>query len=367
VEFIIIEKKKKKSAKQKQSSFWSKKASERRRIQKHATTTTTTTTTTTLFYCVNYSLSRENDESIMGGGKKTKRDDDDDVEAKKLAKKRAKKKRKMKAQEENDDEKNIGYDNFVEVPDADDDEYEGGFEDDGNRKEEEDKEGEEEEKQKEEKKKPPKPGEFPLSNTKVYVGNLSWQIDDESLKRACGDIGEIKSIVWMEEKLTKKFLGAGVVEFHSEEEATKAVENSGRMVLKRECKIRRWEQRGNTAEERKAAAERGESLPNSNQKEKNKKKFPEMGEKPHGCYTLFMGNLDFNMTDDFIWDFFKQNAGVEMIKVRWLENRDTGEFRGQGYADFKKGEIDQAATLHNTPCMGGRPIKLDWQAPRGSR
>ena len=315
----------------------------------------------------NYSLSRENDESIMGGGKKTKRDDDDDVEAKKLAKKRAKKMRKMKAQEENDDEKNIGYDNFVEVPDADDDEYEGGFEDDGNRKEEEDKEGEEEEKQKEEKKKPPKPGEFPLSNTKVYVGNLSWQIDDESLKRAFVDIGEIKSIVWMEEKLTKKFLGAGVVEFHSEEEATKAVENSGRMVLKRECKIRRWEQRGNTAEERKAAAERGESLPNSNQKEKNKKKFPEMGEKPHGCYTLFMGNLDFNMTDDFIWDFFKQNAGVEMIKVRWLENRDTGEFRGQGYADFKKGEIDQAATLHNTPCMGGRPIKLDWQAPRGSR
>ena len=315
----------------------------------------------------NYSLSRENDESIMGGGKKTKRDDDDDVEAKKLAKKRAKKKRKMKAQEENDDEKNIGYDNFVEVPDADDDEYEGGFEDDGNRKEEEDKEGEEEEKQKEEKKKPPKPGEFPLSNTKVYVGNLSWQIDDESLKRAFVDIGEIKSIVWMEEKLTKKFLGAGVVEFHSEEEATKAVENSGRMVLKRECKIRRWEQRGNTAEERKAAAERGESLPNSNQKEKNKKKFPEMGEKPHGCYTLFMGNLDFNMTDDFIWDFFKQNAGVEMIKVRWLENRDTGEFRGQGYADFKKDEIDQAATLHNTPCMGGRPIKLDWQAPRGSR
>ena len=355
MEFI---EKKKKSAKQ---SFWSKKASERRRIQKH------TTTTTTLF-TASCSLLREN-ESMMGG-KKTKRDDDD-VEAKKLAKKRAKKMRKMKEQEDDDDENNNGYNNFVEVPDADDDEYEGGFENDGNattnRKEEEDKEGEEEEKQKEEKKKPPKPGEFPLSNTKVYMGNLSWQIDDESLKRAFVDIGEIKSIVWMEEKLTKKFLGAGVVEFHSEEEATKAVENSGRMVLKRECKIRRWEQRGNTAEERKAAAERGESLPNSNQKEKNKKKFSEMGGKPHGCYTLFMGNLDFNMTDDFIWDFFKQNAGVEMIKVRWLENRDTGEFRGQGYADFKKDEIDQAATLHNTPCMGGRPIKLDWQAPRGSR
>ena len=153
------------------------------------------------------------------GGKKTKRDDDDDDDGgeEKLAKKRAKKMRKMKAQEEDDDDENNNGYNFVEVPDADDDdEYEGGFEDDGNtttnRKEEEDKEGEEE-KQKEEKKKPPKPGEFPLSNTKVYMGNLSWHIDDESLKRAFVDIGEIKSIVWMEEKLTKKFLGAGVVEF----------------------------------------------------------------------------------------------------------------------------------------------------------
>jgi len=311
----------------------------------------------------------------MGRKKSNKRDDDDDddVEARKLAKKRAKKARKMKEMNEgNDDDDDDAYNNF-EIPDADDDEeeeeehrWEGQNDDarndvdDGRDVEKEDARGGKK------KPDPPKPGEFPLSHTKVYMGNLSWHIDDESLKAAFADIGEIRTIVWMEEKLTKKFLGAGVVEFSSEEEAKKAVENSGRIVLKRECKIRRWEQRGNTAEERKAAAERGETLPNSKQKETNKKKFPEMGEKPRGCYTLFMGNLDFNMTDDYIWDFFKQGAGVEMIKVRWLENRDTGEFRGQGYADFKKDEIDQAATLHNSPCMGGRPIKLDWQAPRGS-
>ena len=311
----------------------------------------------------------------MGRKKSNKRDDDDDddVEARKLAKKRAKKARKMKEMNEGNDDDDDAYNNF-EIPDADEEEEEEeeehGWEgqnddarndvDDGRDVEKEDARGGKK------KPDPPKPGEFPLSHTKVYMGNLSWHIDDESLKAAFADIGEIRTIVWMEEKLTKKFLGAGVVEFSSEEEAKKAVENSGRIVLKRECKIRRWEQRGNTAEERKAAAERGETLPNSKQKEKNKKKFPEMGEKPRGCYTLFMGNLDFNMTDDYIWDFFKQGAGVEMIKVRWLENRDTGEFRGQGYADFKKDEIDQAATLHNSPCMGGRPIKLDWQAPRGS-
>jgi len=317
-----------------------------------------------LFYT--YTQARK---TIMG--KKSKRDDCDEneaatLEAKKLAKKRAKKARKMKERgDEEEDEFNNT--NFLEVPDADDEdeEYEYGEHAGGEEKEKK-KKNKNDNDNKDKKPEPPKPGEFPLSSTKVYMGNLSWQIDDDSLKEAFSDIGEIKSIVWMEEKLTKKFLGAGVVEFSTEEEAKKAVENSGRIVLKRECKIRRWEQRGNTAEERRAAAERGETLPNSNQKEKNKKKFPEMGEKPPGCYTLFMGNLDFNMTDDFIWDFFKQGAGVEMIKVRWLENRDTGEFRGQGYADFKKDEIDKAATLHNTPCMGGRPIKLDWQAPRGS-
>ena len=311
------------------------------------------------------------------GRKKSKRDDDADddddddaVEARKLAKKRAKKARKLKEMNEGNDDDDDAYNNF-EIPDADEEEEEDktweGQNDDARNDVDDGRDVEKEDARGGKKKPdPPKTGEFPLSHTKVYMGNLSWHIDDESLKAAFADIGEIRTIVWMEEKLTKKFLGAGVVEFSSEEEAKKAVENSGRIVLKRECKIRRWEQRENTAEERKAAAERGETLPNSKQKEKNKKKFPEMGEKPRGCYTLFMGNLDFNMTDDYIWDFFKQGAGVEMIKVRWLENRDTGEFRGQGYADFKKDEIDQAATLHNSPCMGGRPIKLDWQAPRGS-
>ena len=302
------------------------------------------------------------------------------LEMKKQAKEKAKKVRKMKESIEDE------FDEDFELPDADADEEENYYhgEDDNERRRngnsttttntDSDKAENDDEKQELTLKTHPEPGEFPLSNTKVYMGNLSWQIDDDSLKEAFADIGEIKSIVWMEEKLTKKFLGAGVVEFSSEEEREKAVESSGRIVLKRECKIRRWEQRGNTAEERAAAAERGETLPSSNNLTKNstnsnkkpQKKFPEMGEKPEGCYTLFMGNLDFNMTDDFIWEFFKENAGAEMLKVRWLENRDTGEFRGQGYADFKKEEIDQAAALHNTPCMGGRPIKLDWQAPRGS-
>ena len=199
----------------------------------------------------------------------------------------------------------------------------------------------------------PAPGTFPTSATQVYMGNLAWTIDEESLGEAFADCGEIVSVNWFEEKATGKFLGAGVVEFATPEAAAKAVAASGRVVHKRETPTRFWEKRGNTAEERAAAkaASRG-----------GKAEIKPLGPKPSGCYTLFMGNLNFQIDDDAIWQFFMDNAGVEPTTVRWLTNKDTGEFRGVGFADFAEGDIDKAAATNGKPCMG-RPIRLDWQAP----
>ena len=126
------------------------------------------------------------------------------------------------------------------------------------------------------------------------------------------------SIKWFEEKETKKFLGAGVVEFDSAEAAAKAVAAAGRPVLNRDTKIRRWEERGNTAEEKKAA-------------KASKFEVKPLGPKPPGCYTLFLGNLNFAIDDDAIYNFFKEGAGAEMSAVRWLLNKETGEFRGVGW------------------------------------
>jgi nucleolin len=53
-----------------------------------------------------------------------------------------------------------------------------------------------------------------------------------------------------------------------------------------------------------------------------------------------------------------------MVAVRWLTNKESGEFRGVGFADFADDEnLDRAATLNGKPCMG-RPIRMDWQAPK---
>ena len=68
----------------------------------------------------------------------------------------------------------------------------------------------------------------------------------------------------------------------------------------RVTRLIRREQRGNTSEEKKAAkAAKFEVKP--------------MGPKPPGCYTLFMGNLNFGIDDDTIYNFFKDQAGAEMV------------------------------------------------------
>ena len=204
---------------------------------------------------------------------------------------------------------------------------------------------------------PPAPGTFPTSKTKVYCGNLSWNVDEQTLIEAFKDCGEVESVTWFEEKATGKFLGAGVVEFKTPEGAAKAVAACGRKVLGRETPTRFWEQRGNTAEER-AAAKAAAREAGGGQGDVKK-----MGPKPDGCYTLFMGNLNFQIDDDKIWKFFMDNAEVEPTTVRWLTNKETGEFRGVGFADFADDEsLDAAAKCNGLPCMG-RPIRLDWQAP----
>ena len=75
-----------------------------------------------------------------------------------------------------------------------------------------------------------------------------------------------------------------------------------------------------------------------------------------------MGNLNFQIDDDTIYKFFMDGAGVGPHAIRWLTNKETGEFRGVGFADFSGAEIDAAAKLIGEKCMG-RPIRLDWQAP----
>lgn len=80
--------------------------------------------------------------------------------------------------------------------------------------------------------------------------------------------------------------------------------------------------------------------------------------KPDGCKKLFMGNLAYEITDEAIVEFFKHCG--QMVGLRWLTNKDTGDFRGCGYIEFTTTEeADEAFKLDGATLMG-RPIRMDW-------
>ena len=84
-----------------------------------------------------------------------------------------------------------------------------------------------------------------------------------------------------------------------------------------------------------------------------------MSVKPEGCCKLFIGNLSYDIDDDGITKFF-MGVDAELKSVRWLHHRDSGDFKGCGYADFWNTEACEKAATLNGKNLLGRPIRIDW-------
>ena len=183
----------------------------------------------------------------------------------------------------------------------------------------------------------------PTGTSEVFMGNLSFQIDDDTLKDAMKDCGTITNIKWLEHSDTGRFKGAGFITFDSPEAAAKAVAKNQTELLGRPMKIDFSNPR---------ASKGGESRP--------------MQAKPEGCTTLFCGNLSFSIDEDTMKGFFKDCG--EVSSIRWLEDKETGQFKGCGFVEFADPEasLDKAAELNGKELLG-RPVRLDFATPRKPR
>ncbi len=61
-------------------------------------------------------------------------------------------------------------------------------------------------------------------NKKLYVGGLSYDTTEDSLKEAFSKAGTVESAVVITDKMSGRSKGFGFVEMSSEEEAQKAIE-----------------------------------------------------------------------------------------------------------------------------------------------
>jgi cold-inducible RNA-binding protein len=73
---------------------------------------------------------------------------------------------------------------------------------------------------------------------------------------------------------------------------------------------------------------------------------------------LFVGNLDYVVTDDDLMELFKQYGTVQSAQV--IKDRDTGRSRGFGFIEMAKDEEAEAAiSAVNGQQMNGRAVTVN--------
>jgi RNA recognition motif-containing protein len=73
--------------------------------------------------------------------------------------------------------------------------------------------------------------------TTVFVGNLSFHIDEDTLRQAFSSCGEIASIRFAEDRETGAFKGFGHIEFVESESTDAAVKMAGEDVMGRPIRV----------------------------------------------------------------------------------------------------------------------------------
>jgi cold-inducible RNA-binding protein len=58
---------------------------------------------------------------------------------------------------------------------------------------------------------------------KLFIGNLSWNVDDEMLRETFSDIGTVEEAVVIKDRIKNRSKGFGFVKMSTEEEAQKAL------------------------------------------------------------------------------------------------------------------------------------------------
>eukprot|EP00954_Amorphochlora_amoebiformis_P029297 1392958-Amorphochlora_amoeboformis.AAC.1 len=81
-----------------------------------------------------------------------------------------------------------------------------------------------------------------------------------------------------------------------------------------------------------------------------------------GTRTVFVGNLSFDIDDDGMRKFAEDCGNI--TNIRWLSDRNTGNFKGCGFLDFDSVEGVDNFMKKNGSSLMGRTIRIDYANPR---
>ncbi|KAK9461483.1 uncharacterized protein V1516DRAFT_624548 [Lipomyces oligophaga] len=180
----------------------------------------------------------------------------------------------------------------------------------------------------------------------LFVGRLSWNVDDEWLYREFEPIGKVVSARIVTDKASGRSKGFGYVDFEDSESANKALEKfQGKEIDGRPVNLDLSTQRPD----------------NSNNRSNRAEQYGDKVSEPSD--TLFLGNLSFNVERDELFELFGAHGNV--INVRLPTNPETEQLKGFGYVQFSSiDEAKSALDALNGASIAGRSVRLDFSTPR---
>mmetsp|Transcript_11382 Transcript_11382/g.12924 ORF Transcript_11382/g.12924 Transcript_11382/m.12924 type:complete len:454 (-) Transcript_11382:1127-2488(-) len=191
--------------------------------------------------------------------------------------------------------------------------------------------------------------------TRVFVANLSYSIDEESLRDVFKTVGGgIVSIKWGEDKLTGEFKGYAHVDFKSLAAAEQAISLSGTEVLGREMRLELSENNGPAASSK---TKNGSNLSFAS-------KIPEQpAPNPQEIDRCFVGNLSWKIDKETLIKAFAE-IGLTAEHIFWVTDKQSGDFYGTSFVTFKDAHDAAMAVAYSDDGLTilKRPVKIQLSA-----
>lgn len=187
----------------------------------------------------------------------------------------------------------------------------------------------------------------------LFVGNLSWNVDEDWLRSEFESFGELSGCRIVTDRESGRSRGFGYVEYTNAADAAKAYEaKKGSDLDGRTINL-------DYATQRQPKPEGGNDRAQARAGKYGDQTSPESD-------TLFVGNLPFSASEDSIRDLFSEQGNI--LGIRLPTDPESGRPKGFGYIQF--GSIEEAKTAHgalNGEELEGRSIRLDFSTPRPPR
>ena len=197
-------------------------------------------------------------------------------------------------------------------------------------------------------------GEEKEASGNLFIGNLSWNVDEEWLTQEFEGFGELAGVRIITDRESGRSKGYGYVEFKETScgiaalQAKNGADLDGRSIRVDFSAPRPPRNDSGTPQQR--SFDRA-------------KQFGDSASQP--STTLFVGNIAFGADEAAVTEAFE---GFGTIKsVRLPTDRESGDPKGFGYVEFYTLDEAKAAYEGMTGEMiAGRPIRVDYSQPRSN-